>query len=37
MKGKSDIDVSDLRDGEYVVKIYLEGKMVNEERIRISH
>ncbi len=36
-KGKSTIDVSDLRDGEYVVKIYLEGKLVNEERIRIAH
>lgn len=36
-KGKSDIDVSDLRDGEYVVKTYLNGNLVNRERIRISH
>ena len=36
-KGKSDIDVNDLRDDDYVVKTYLEGKLVNQERIRISH
>ncbi len=36
-KGKSSIDVSDLTDGEYVVKVYQEGKLVNEERIKIAH
>ena len=36
-KGKSNIDISDLRDGEYVVKTYLEGKLVNQERIKIAH
>lgn len=36
-RGKTDIDVSDLKDGEYLVKTYLEGKLVNEERVRIAH
>ena len=36
-KGKESIDVSDFMDGEYVVKVFLEGKLVNEERIKIAH
>jgi len=36
-RGKSTIDVSDLRNGEYVVNTYLEGKLVNQERIKIAN
>lgn len=35
--GKSNIDVTDLKDGEYIVNIYVEGKLANQERVKIAH
>ena len=34
---KTGIDVSDLEDGDYVLKIYHEGKLVNEQRVKVLH
>lgn len=34
---KTGIDVSQLEEGEYVIKVYHQGKLMNEERVKIAH
>ncbi len=36
-ESKSTIDISDLEEGDYVLKVYHLGKLVNEERLRLAH
>lgn len=36
-ESKSSIDISDLEDGEYIVRVYHNGKLANRERIKIVH
>jgi hypothetical protein len=36
-KGKADVDITNLKDGDYILSTYMEGKLMKQQRIKIKH